>query len=171
MAAILAARALGVSDEAIRAQIGSLPQIPFRQELVYQDELLEIYNDTTATSPDATIAAIHRFDQSGKRLILITGGTNRELEYTAWAQCVKSHLDPEQIVFLEGSATELMKTALEWSDAPTYPSLEACVIEAQKRISGPSVILFSPSAKSFEKFKNEFDRGEQFNQLIKSIYG
>ena len=32
-----------------------------------------------------------------------------------------------------------------------------------------SVILFSPASKSFEKFKNEYDRGEQFNNLIKNI--
>lgn len=170
LAAILAVRALGVPKEAILKQIDSLPQIKFRQECVYKDKAVEIYNDTTATSPDATIAAIERFHRTGKRLILITGGTNRELEYSAWAKTVQEYLKPEQVVFLEGSATELMKQALDWKEIMTYPSLIACVDEARRRIQGPTVILFSPSAKSFEKFKNEFDRGEQFNAYIKQLY-
>ena len=34
---------------------------------------------------------------------------------------------------------------------------------------GANKIIFSPGAKSFEKFKNEFDRGEQFNLLINQL--
>lgn len=171
-AAILAARALGVSREVIIERIQSLPQIKFRQERVYKNDSLEIYNDTTATSPDGTIAAIKRFDRTGKKLILITGGTNRELEYSEWAKVVREHLKPEQIVFLEGSATELMKQALGWSEATTYPTLTACVDEALERAKGgSSIVLFSPSSKSFEKFKNEFDRGEQFNAYVRQIFG
>jgi len=32
-----------------------------------------------------------------------------------------------------------------------------------------SVVLFSPASASFEKFKNEFDRGEKFNKIIKNL--
>lgn len=170
LAAILAARAIGVSKEAIIRQISSLPQIKFRQECVYKNEGLEICNDTTATSPDATIAAIERFQATGKRLLLITGGTNRELEYTDWAKTVKKYLPANQVIFLEGSATELMKQALGWNDAEAYSTLSVCIDEVQRRIKGPTIVLFSPSSKSFEKFKNEYDRGEQFNALIKERY-
>jgi UDP-N-acetylmuramoylalanine-D-glutamate ligase len=31
------------------------------------------------------------------------------------------------------------------------------------------VILFSPASASFEKFKNEFDRGKKFNRIIKAM--
>jgi UDP-N-acetylmuramoylalanine-D-glutamate ligase len=32
-----------------------------------------------------------------------------------------------------------------------------------------SVVLFSPASASFEKFKNEFDRGKKFNKIIKAM--
>ena len=46
-------------------------------------------------------------------------------------------------------------------------TLEECADLAFKKMLGKTTILFSPSAKSFEKFKNEFDRGEKFNKIIK----
>jgi UDP-N-acetylmuramoylalanine--D-glutamate ligase len=40
-----------------------------------------------------------------------------------------------------------------------------CLIKQGKR----NIIIFSPATASFEKFKNEFDRGEQFNKLVKKL--
>lgn len=31
------------------------------------------------------------------------------------------------------------------------------------------VVLFSPGFTSFDRYKNEFDRGEDFNQLVQAI--
>ena len=47
--------------------------------------------------------------------------------------------------------------------------MDSCVAGAFK-IAGKmkkSTILFSPASKSFEKFKNEYDRGNKFNLIIK----
>ncbi|MFA5442154.1 MAG: hypothetical protein WC288_02510, partial [Candidatus Paceibacterota bacterium] len=51
-----------------------------------------------------------------------------------------------------------------------YDSLEECfnqVLFLAKEKQSKSIVLFSPASASFEKFKNEFDRGEKFNQLVK----
>ncbi len=170
LAAMFAARAMGVSDEVMASRLATLPQVHFRQECIYRDADLEIYNDTTATSPEATIAALERFTATRKPVVLITGGTNRDLEFSSWANSVRKHLPPERVIFLEGSATELMKQALIWPEAPTYPTLETCIDAARKQMHGSAILLFSPSCKSFEKFKNEFDRGEQFTACIKARY-
>ena len=64
-AASLVALTLGMSAEEIKKQVASLPQIKFREEKVYDDGKLQIYNDTTATSPEALTASMERF--LGKR--------------------------------------------------------------------------------------------------------
>lgn len=167
--AIICAIKYKISIKNIIKSIKNLPSIKFRQELVYKDKNLRVYNDTCATSPEATIAALKKFSQKKNNLILITGGTDRNLDYTEWAKEIKKYLSKKNIIFLKGSATKKMIKALEWDKVIQVDKLEECIkIALSKRQSqGGNIILFSPSSKSFEKFKNEFDRGEKFNRLIK----
>ena len=56
-------------------------------------------------------------------------------------------------------------------DRREYGTLEKCLKAALKR-GGKyvnSVVLFSPGAKSFGPFKNEYDRGQRFNKLVKKL--
>ena len=168
-AATLAVKMMGLDEETIKNAISSLPQIKFRQEKVYEDEHLEIYNDTTATSPEATIFAINKL-KGDKNFILITGGTDRELEFSDWAKVVKENINQDNLILLSGSATEKMKKFLGENKYNEFDSLSECLEYALKRSEkNKSIILFSPSSKSFEKFKNEYDRGEQFNKLINQL--
>ncbi|MEK7634961.1 MAG: UDP-N-acetylmuramoyl-L-alanine--D-glutamate ligase [Patescibacteria group bacterium] len=164
-----AALAMGVSVEEIKTHISTLPQIKFRQEKVFENENLAIFNDTTATSPEASMAAMERFATMNENLIFIAGGTDRDLEFKKWAEVVEKNIKPEQLILLSGSATEKMKKELGWDSFNEFETLKECLNKALEIAKGQdkSNIVFSPGAKSFEKFKNEFDRGEKFNLLVK----
>ncbi len=168
LASALAANRAGVSWPEIQAVIDTLPEIPFRQEVIFQNHRLQVVNDNNATSPDGSIAAIERF--GGRNCILITGGTDRELDYTAWAVAVQKQIPAEHLVFLEGSATDKMLHALaDYAHLPAVEkSLDACFNVALRQTKNipTSVIVFSPGAKSFEKFDNEFARGRAFNTIV-----
>lgn len=178
-AASLVALTVGISAEEIKKQISSLPQIKFRQEKIFENKNLTIYNDTTATSPEAAMAAMERFTLGGEeRVIFISGGTDRELDFGQWAKTAKKLIKPEDLILLSGSATQKMKKELGWDKFNEFDSLEKCLEKALEivrnaptspKLRGASKIIFSPGAKSFEKFKNEFDRGEQFNVLVGKI--
>ncbi len=190
LASSLAAHLGGVFWAQIQKRIKTLPQIPFRQEVIYDQKGLKIINDTSATSPDGGIAAIDRFasnnfsrgSQGAKRpsegggapseVILITGGTDRQLDYSRWAKIVTQKLKPENVIFLAGSATDkMLKTLNNKFGNKVFETLEQCIKASISKAGeySKSVVLFSPAAKSFEKFKNEFDRGRQFNELIKKL--
>jgi UDP-N-acetylmuramoylalanine--D-glutamate ligase len=180
----------------------------FRQEIVYKDKNLMIVNDSAATSPDATINAIERFKKyicpksprevrkSLQDLILITGGTDKNLDFKDLAKKIKKEIKPENLILLNGSAT---KKLIEELRKIKYPLIEENIFEdlreaiyrglmriserinADSKLNGTnknnpyrfvlnpyiSVVLFSPASASFEKFKNEFDRGKKFNKIIK----
>ena len=176
LAAMLAAHLLGIPWREIQKRIATLPQIPFRQEFIVarlpagrQGRHLTVVNDTAATSPDGTIAALARF--KNKNLILIAGGTDKKLEFGGWARAVKRCVKPECLFLLGGSATEKMVRALRRSGyfKQSYPQpfeeLSSLIRAVKKKVrqNTPSFVLFSPGAASFEKFKNEFDRGRKFN--------
>jgi UDP-N-acetylmuramoylalanine--D-glutamate ligase len=142
----------------------------FRQQIIYKDKNLMIVNDSAATSPDATINAIERFKKY-KNLILITGGTDKNLDFKDLAKKIKKEIKPENLILLNGSAT---KKLIEELRKIKYPLIEENIFEdlrgAVKRVfHNTGLILFSPASASFEKFKNEFDRGKKFNKIIKAI--
>jgi len=177
MVSILAAKLFGLTFIQINKQIASLPQIKFRQETVFQNKELIVINDSSATSPDATIAALKRFKQyksankKNSNLILITGGTDKNLRFNKLAKEIKRTILPKNLVILNGSASEKLVKELnkiKYSNKYfVFESLSECFYYAfhQKKQKRGNIILFSPAATSFEKFKNEFDRAEQFNKL------
>ena len=174
LSAILAAYLAGEKLSDIQKRIKTIPQIKYRQEIVANLKNTKIINDTSATSPEGGMAAIERFGSAN--CILIAGGTDAGLEYHDWAKTLVNYIPLKNIILLEGSATKKMLAELskymDISKISVKNSLEECVQLAFEKISEikkeKTVILFSPAAKSFEKFKNEFDRGEKFNKLIKN---
>jgi UDP-N-acetylmuramoylalanine--D-glutamate ligase len=175
----------------------------FRQEIIYKNKNLIIVNDSAATSPDATINAIERFKKY-KNLILITGGTDKNLDFKDLAKKIKKEIKPENLILLNGSATKklieelrninyhlieenifedlrraVIKAVTLYNSRKIYPNNNRIKYLNNHRIFGKnssnkfgidsdslSVVLFSPASASFEKFKNEFDRGKKFNKII-----
>jgi UDP-N-acetylmuramoylalanine--D-glutamate ligase len=174
LSSVLAAYLSGEKFSDIQKRIKTIPQVKYRQEIVANLKNTKIINDTSATSPEGGMAAIERF--GSKNCILIAGGTDAGLEYKDWAKTAIKYLPLENIVLLNGSATKKILVELEKitdiSNISVKDSLEECVKLANEKIKDLKenpTMLFSPSAKSFEKFKNEFDRGEKFNALIKKL--
>lgn len=167
LAAAAACLSVGVTREQIIAAIDSLPQIKWREELVYDKDGLKIYNDTASTSPEAFISAAKRFKSDST--FFIVGGTDKGLDFKGWAEFVKSNLDQGHMIFLSGSATEKMKGGLAWDKINEFDTLRDCFDFALERMQNKGTLVFSPGSKSFEKFKNEFDRGEKFNDIVNTI--
>lgn len=168
LAGALAANRAGVSWAEIQAGVDTLPEITFRQEVVYRDQRLRVVNDNAATSPDGCMAAIERF--GGRNCVLITGGTDRELDYGPWAAAVQRRIQAGHLVFLEGSATDkMLRATADYVRAPVVlQTLDACfdtALELAENLVNADIV-FSPGAKSFEKFDNEFDRGRAFNAIV-----
>jgi UDP-N-acetylmuramoylalanine--D-glutamate ligase len=175
-AAFLAAKLSGISVSVLRRAAWHLPQIKFREEVIFESPKLKIVNDTTATSPDGTIAALQRFGR--ENIFLIAGGTDKNLEYGNWARLVEQYVNKGQLYLLNGSATKKMVVTLKKinffkSNRPqVFEDLEKILMAIKKTRTDQnkkSTILFSPGAASFEKFKNEFDRGAQFSKLAGKI--
>ncbi len=168
-------------------KVDTLPQIPLRQEVIKDTKKLKVVNDGAATSPDATVAVLEAYKGVPKEdKVLITGGTDKDLEYRDWAKKVAKEIDPKNLFLLSGSATLKMIKALtkegywnmtkaqvkktgqtNWNPRlfNSYEEmLDGIVLDNKKQL----VLIFSPSAASFEKFKNEFDRAQKFVKVLKA---
>ncbi len=158
----------------IRKNILKLPLPHFRQEIILKKRSLIIVNDSAGTSPDAVISAILRFkNYFGKKtnIILICGGTDKNLDFSELSKLIKKYVLPLNLILLNGSATQKLIKELEKINYPIekeniFENLKECVKKAFDLVKDKSVILFSPGSASFEKFKNEFDRGKKFNRIV-----
>ncbi|MEW5907940.1 MAG: UDP-N-acetylmuramoyl-L-alanine--D-glutamate ligase [Patescibacteria group bacterium] len=170
LAALLAAYLFARDWKNLVKKIKTLPPVPFRQEIILRKKNLIIINDTAATSPDATLAALEKFKKYKKRLILIIGGTDKKLEFKALADKIKKYIKPENLYLLEGSATQKLIRELKEEELKIFSNLKEIIIDIAKEKRKSAIILFSPASASFEKFKNEFDRGKKFNKLVKRYF-
>lgn len=172
--AMLAAHLAGLPWPAILRRVNTLPRIPYREEVVIRRKNLIVVNDSASTSPDATIAALKRFKGSGT--FLIVGGTDKKLEFAPLARAMKTTISAPHTFLLNGSATtklvpELKRIGFFTKHPPqifeTLPDILRTISQQLPITNLPITILFSPGAASFEKFKNEFDRGRQFTRAAR----
>ena len=156
----------GVPADTIISTLSEFRGIPDRMEYIAEKNGICFYNDTTATIPEAVIAAASSFR---KKIRLISGGTDKELDFEVLGNLKNK---TEMIYLLEGTATDKMIPVLEKNSIKykgPYCSLEKAFSNALADASEGENIIMSPGCASFGMFKNEFERGEKFRQLVRDI--
>lgn len=159
--ALVVARAVGISDDISHYTLESFNGVPGRLEFIEEKNGVKIYNDTTATTPEATLAALSAFDIA--RTILIMGGTSKGLDMSALMLKLP---EVKHLVLLAGNGTDRIRSELP--NAHIYNALPPAIDDALAHASIGDTILFSPAFSSFGMFKNEFDRGDQFTTLVRN---
>ncbi len=168
-AAITAARLYGMPLRAIKSVLKNPPMLSGRQEAVAAKKGVTYVNDTTATTPEAGIAALARFGQKHKNIILIAGGADKKLVFNDWAAAVKKHC--KQVHLLSGDASIKQKKALQGFkklDAG-HNDLGVLVKKVSREAAKGDVILFSPAAASFNLWSHEFERGDAFVTAVSLV--
>ncbi len=156
----------GFRSTEIMNALADFKGIPHRLEFVREFNGRKFYNDTTATIPQACLAAVKSFEEP---VVLIAGGTDKNLIFDLLPEIAKA---ARKMYLLKGSATDKMIAELDAHNCPyngPYSSLAEALDAAYKGSERGDIVLFSPGATSFELFKNEFDRGNSFKDLVLQI--
>ena len=169
-AALALCKTFGIPQTKALDTLVKFKGIPFRMELIKKWNGIKIYNDTTATSPEAGIQAI----QTLPGCILICGGMNKGMDYTKYANVVSKLV--KKVYLLAGDSTEEIKKQLsilnsQLSIGGTYNNLETLLTDVKSSAKAGDIVLFSPAATSFNLFQNEFDRGRRFNVAVQKVFG
>lgn len=166
LAAIAAASLAGVSPELIVRAIPAIQPVTDRMEPVGIIAGVEYVNDTTATVPVATIAALQAYE--GRSIVAIAGGSEKHIPLDGLASALVHHASA--VVLLAGDATPGLARLLEEAGHTNVigpcQSMEEAVRAAAEVASPGGVVLLSPGCASFGMFRNEFDRGRQFREAV-----
>jgi len=163
--ALAAARALNISDEMSRKALESFKGVPGRLELIREMNDVKVYNDTTATTPEATLAALRALDTGTKNIVLIMGGADKDLDMNTLLYEIPNYT--KRVILLAGTGTNRVLEFLP--GASVFDDLAKAVNEAVSSTVSGDIILFSPAFASFGMFKNEYDRGDQFVKLVQEL--
>lgn len=167
-------RTLGLPDEEIKDGLGSFEPVEGRLQLVREWNGVKIYNDNNATTPEATIAALRAVGNPARRtVVLIMGGDDKRLDMSALVQEIPKWCS--KVVLFKERGTDRIRDAIlalteNGLDVYEEEGLRATVKRALEIAESGETILYSPAFSSFGKyFKNEFDRGDQFLEIVNAL--
>jgi UDP-N-acetylmuramoylalanine--D-glutamate ligase len=192
LAACALATATGVPVECMRQVATSFEGVAHRLECVRERDGVRWYNDSIATSPERTIAALQAFQEP---LVLLSGGRDKHLPWDELADLAWTRV---RHLILFGEAAELIEDAMvtarlrhsvgERDSRAAKPSapdegqatpqtmhmhqagtLERAVQLAAQVAQPGDVVLLAPGGTSFDAYPDFVARGEHFRQLVEAL--
>lgn len=174
LAACAISLAAGLPEQALEAGVRGFGGVAHRLEFVRSWGGADWYNDSIATAPERTIAAIRSFTEP---LVLLLGGRDKDLPWEELAALVRRRVD-HLILFGEAAEkiSQVLETELAQPGSPDRdPTVTRCsglrqAIQAASQIVRPGdVVLLSPGGTSFDEFIDFEERGECFRQLVMQL--
>lgn len=166
LAACTICHAAGFSPEAMRAGIEGFGGVPHRLELVSTWGGANWFNDSIATAPERTMAAIQAVPGP---LVLLLGGRDKNLPWESLGELVRQRVD-HVVVF--GEAAQVILKGLGQPGPYTLEQAATCreAVQAAARLAQPGdSVLFSPGGTSYDEFKDFEERGERFKQWVQEF--
>lgn len=167
MAAALAAKAAGISNEQIRSSLASFRAIEHRLEPVLSIKDVLYINDSKATNVDS---AWYALDCQTRPVVWIAGGKDKGNDYSVLTELVREKV--KAIVCL-GLDNHKLHEAFEGIVGKENMADTLSADEAVKAAAGfaqaGDVVLLSPCCASFDLFTSYEDRGDKFKKAVRNL--
>ncbi|WP_376696906.1 UDP-N-acetylmuramoyl-L-alanine--D-glutamate ligase [Wenzhouxiangella sp. EGI_FJ10305] len=166
--ALQAAILLGHEADELSDALASFQPLPHRLEPVATVDGVRYINDSISTSPWATLAALDALGDSP--VILIAGGQPRPADWQPVFDRVGQH-GLEALLTIPDNGAEIARCFRESvgdrvGTIEQFDGLEPAVTRARELAREGAVVLLSPGAPSFTRFRDFEQRGESFRALV-----
>ena len=170
LAASAIATAAGFPQPSIKTGVKELTGVDHRLEFIRKYKGADWYNDSIATAPERSIAAINTFQAP---LVLLAGGRDKDLPWNEFARQVLKRV---RYLVLFGEAAELIEKAILNEVEGQLPfqtqkcaTLNEAVLKTADIVQEEDVVLLSPGGTSFDEFVDFADRGDQFRTWVHEL--
>lgn len=160
-----------VSIESMREVTKSFNGVEHRLEFVKEIQGVKYFNDSIASSPTRTLAALRSFDRP---VILIAGGYDKNISFRILAEegiyYIKHLILLGDTKFkMEEAFKKIMEDRGQYVPISICNSIEEAIYIAKENAETGDIITLSPSCASFDMFKNFEQRGNKFKDIIKNL--
>lgn len=170
LAASCAAYLAGARAQHIEKAITTFAGLEHRLEFVREVNSVRYYNDSKATTPESSIAAIMAFQT---QVILIAGGYDKGSNFSEFAGVCAQHT--KAVVLIGKTAGKIQELILKKKGTKETPSIflqktfEEAFRQANSRAKAGDVVLLSPACASYDMFLNYEERGRQFKDMVNAL--
>ena len=169
-AAVLAARLVGVHADDIAAVLREFEGLPHRMQHVRTIDGVEYIDDSKATNVGAAVASIDGLAGSATKIVLIAGGVDKGGSYDP----LRARMVEEgRAMVVLGEAAPLLARAFSGSSIELQhaDSMQDAVARAAALAKPGDTVLLAPACSSFDMFRSYAERGEVFQQAVRTLGG
>ena len=167
LAALAAGVAAGAGMDSMRETVKRFEPVEHRLEFVRELDGVKFYNDSKATSVDATLKALEAFASDPGKIVLILGGRGKKAPYAPLAALIKEKV---RTLMLIGEDAETIANELsECATVERATDMNDAVERSFRASAKGDVVLLAPACASFDMFESFEHRGRVFKDAVQSL--
>jgi UDP-N-acetylmuramoylalanine--D-glutamate ligase len=166
-AAVAAALAAGAGLESMRETVKRFDPVEHRLEFVAELNGVKFYNDSKATSVDATLKALEAFANEAGKVVLIVGGRGKKAPYAPLVDLVRSKV--RKLILIGEDAETIAAELGEYASFERATDMRDAVTRSFRAAEQSDVVLLAPACASFDMFDSFEHRGRVFKSEISEL--
>ncbi len=164
LASLAAGLACGASPESMRETVANFKGVEHRIEFVSEIDGVKFYNDSKATSVDATLKALQALSESDGKVVLMLGGRGKNAPYAPLLPLIESSV---RALVLIGEDADNIESQLRGSaEIVRAGSMEDAVRSGFDAAERGDSVLLAPACASFDMFRSFEERGSVFKKAV-----
>ena len=167
LASFAAGLACGASPESMRETVRKFKAVEHRLEYVTEIEGVKFYNDSKATSVDATQKALEALAEEPGKINLILGGRGKNAPYEPLARLIKSNV--RKLILIGEDAENIESQLKEFAEVLRAESMADAVLKSFENAESGDSVLLAPACASFDMFRSFEERGAAFKKAVQNL--
>lgn len=167
LAALAAGIAAGASIDSMRQTVRRFEPVEHRLEFVAELNSVKFYNDSKATSVDATLKALEAFADDPGEVVLILGGRGKKAPYAPLASLVKKKV--RKLVLIGEDADTIAGELGDYAAIERAMDMRDAVAKSFEAAISGDVVLLAPACASFDMFESFEHRGKVFKEEVSNL--
>jgi UDP-N-acetylmuramoylalanine--D-glutamate ligase len=164
LASLAAGLACGASPDSMRETVNNFKGVEHRIEFVAEIEGVKFYNDSKATSVDATLKAVEALSEGEGKINLILGGRGKNAPYQPLAGLIKENV--RRLVLIGEDADNIESQLKSYAEIIRAADMKSAVEKSYEYAETGDAVLLAPACASFDMFKSFEERGKVFKEAV-----
>ena len=167
LASFAAGLACGASPESMRETVANFKGVEHRIEFVREIDGVQFYNDSKATSVDATLKALEALSDGDGKTVLILGGRGKNAPYAPLVPLIEKSV--KSLVLIGEDADNIESQLKGTVEIIRAESMGDAVSKAKSGAETGDAVLLAPACASFDMFKSFEERGQAFKAAVAEL--
>jgi UDP-N-acetylmuramoylalanine--D-glutamate ligase len=160
--------AAGAGVESMNGTAKRFDPVEHRLEFVAEIEGVKFYNDSKATSVDATLKALEAFAHEPGKVVLILGGRGKKAPYAPLEPLVREKV--RKLVLIGEDADTIERELGQFAPFERGSDMKDAVARSFKAAEKGDVVLLAPACASFDMFDSFEHRGKVFKESVHRLH-